>query len=1267
MKRYLFIFLFLTCIPLTAGRLTSKRGEVTSAQKLLVPEIPLPLYGNVKLPDPATPGGPQEATLPDKSYGPLQLTQGRVSKVGTTATVTTRVSFAGVELQAEGVKDENQDASLLDLTLKSLDGNPVKILDITFENAKLRIEQAFEVTPLMLQEDPELSPWAIQLSGTIKLLDLIFNAGFNISTGKSVQALFFAELSPEIKTWKPFAGTGISTLEAITVTDLKAGLRGSVNLSAVGQSIKSSVKSKFAKKEDPKAQSAGQATSSAQSSPAEQAAQNTQKSGVDLAKSSEPGGLLGSLYITGSSTILNVTSQVAFDLGYQQGGWQITGLARLPNGWKLSQSFPELFAQKNPVNEALDLLKITEAQVIISTRSGQVSVNNQILNVEKGLTLSAGISIDEKYDNDILKFINSVVRGFSKEGDRAAGLKLRGTIPPSIKNLRLQVGLSTGDVALAVGPAKFYGGGLDLIVRGEPSIGFGGSFKFKPTDKDEPVSFDLEFEFTPIKFGVAGIMLGLWKNPFGIRGFQFGNLGLRGTQSYEALGAAVAAAAATAGVGSLTILIPADAGLAGEVVFGEGQEALNASLRMNLGKDVSSIGVIAEVKTPVTLSHLAGVLLKQMGLPVPPFKDILPFDLRNVKVQFVPLGTTIGELQLEQGIGFSACMVIFGKLGCIEAAFDLSRGVVAKGSIDALEIGALKVTGANGKGNPTLNIELGLPKQVVQISGQVTIADIFKSNTDIMLSPQGMNFTLESFLGTPEGRITTVVKGSTGSILDITKALEPGQVKLDIDFKNDLTTMINKKIESFITERKETFENDINKAIEQVVRLSTQEDIKRQEAALEYAKSRRVMFKDDPVLSIAREADVTKEQSSLDLLKLKYNIEQTEFGKAIRKFMDDLGISKALEKVLTDVRKAGSGLFEQGRFAFNRIANLAVVKRVSWSGGLSDIKDGILKGVMVEVELSGQLTKRNLGDLNLKDPASSINNMAQQIAGLAIDAIKASVGGVVARNMCDMLEQHNAYWKENGPVDPAGARYDGDSSRGQWLLSQCQKENPAIAATLQAQMLPASGCFELKRHVDFSASKGINADPVRSGRLWSECAAVDIDQARQLMLQLPGAGCFEFNRHANWVLGGNFDDKVRGNMLYNQCMAENPPFARQLAAKLPGYPGYQAPAPAPAPAAPSTAAGDRFEEHVNYWAKEGRDGNPAQTVQLWSAAAAENIDRARSLMLRMPGAGCFELKRHADYKDATGKDDRVRGNMLYGQCQAENPAVAQQLAQRLGY
>jgi hypothetical protein len=278
--------------------------------------------------------------------------------------------------------------------------------------------------------------------------------------------------------------------------------------------------------------------------------------------------------------------------------------------------------------------------------------------------------------------------------------------------------------------------------------------------------------------------------------------------------------------------------------------------------------------------------------------------------------------------------------------------------------------------------------------------------------------------------------------------------------------------------------------------------------------------------------------------------------------------------------------------------------------------------------------------------------------------------------MCGLLKEHIEYWKKNGiKDDQTGVLYDGDWWRGQFLLHECQQENSETAKQLQPQMLKGSGCYELRRHVAYWAPKGINGDPAKSGELWKQCASEDIDLARKLMFQLPGAGCHEFDRHVgHWGPQGKDGEPVRGHMYYDQCNVENPKLAQELAAKLPGYPGgvfeaQQESQKAVRQAADAKKACDDFKTHVEYWEERGNDGDPAKTGTLWSACAAANLDLARQLMLRMPGAGCHEFDRHVGYWGLKGYDgDSGSGHIYYNKCNVENPDLAKTLAAKLpGY
>lgn len=158
------------------------------------------------------------------------------------------------------------------------------------------------------------------------------------------------------------------------------------------------------------------------------------------------------------------------------------------------------------------------------------------------------------------------------------------------------------------------------------------------------------------------------------------------------------------------------------------------------------------------------------------------------------------------------------------------------------------------------------------------------------------------------------------------------------------------------------------------------------------------------------------------------------------------------------------------------------------------------------------------------------------------------------------LRTHIAYWQKNGAVDAQGRRYDGNWNRGQWLLEGLRKEKPAIAAQLQPQMLPGSECFELAKHNDYWRKHGLRKDGNyydgdwnRGKDLLKKCSAQSPAMAITLESEmLEPSALQDWKEHVDyWDQRGVDLDPLRGKILYDLAKSIDPVKADEIAARAP--------------------------------------------------------------------------------------------------------------------
>jgi hypothetical protein len=852
-----------------------------------------------------------------------------------------------------------------------------------------------------------------------------------------------AEVLPDVKEWQPFKDSAIKELQAITVHSIKAGFKAEYVAQIAGK------KEELSKEEEDKKKGVKKTPESKVEETEEKEEELVEfvlKDGEPIEFSPEKG-FTFSLYIDGKSTILNTTSDVSIKIAKAASGFGATLVFGLPKGWSLAQSLPELKAKPNSreprdmVLDTIDLIKLSKARIIASTRKD--TINDE--EVEPGLNVMADVTIELREGNNVAVALKDLVQQTGSEG---ASLQLRGNINPfDVKAMMFKIALATRSFKFTVGPnienvgpATFEAGKCYIVIRGKPEVGFGGEFTVRPTPKDQPIEFSGEFLATPIDVGISTSMKGLWTNPLGVKGFEFGNLALTGTQTWTAL----AEAAATAGVAAL---VPATLGISGDMRLGKAPcgdpKSFCGKMRFNFGKKFTELAAVVDIDNPHNIVGLFDVLLEEMGAQpgagslVEQVNKIAPLKVEKAKLYFVPFGTTIGTIKVEQGIGSALYLDMFGRKAFTDTMVSLN-GITAKGFISAFKIGSLEMnsaddtcdaatglakepttikaellpdpilvqrpTEASAKNNvpvklekkavqlpcgPTIDIGISLKEQKFIIDGLMKIGDFLQSRTKWHMTAEGIIFDTKTSIGPKDGQMSIHLKGKSVPF-DLAKfvELQPKDIGIEITFEDNLREKINKATLDFLNEKQKDFEGQINDAIEMVVRKATAEDIERQKAVVRQAEGNRVWCSENLSLCLERERIVTAEKIKLAAMEIKYAIEKTVIGDVLREIMDKLGLTKLIEQALKDIRQLGVAAFEQGKFTFKKISEMVIIKRIHWEGDLSNISAGKIPSITIDLILSGKPVTRKLGEFNLLQPMESIDQISKNLAQLAVDSVK---------------------------------------------------------------------------------------------------------------------------------------------------------------------------------------------------------------------------------------------------------------------------------------
>lgn len=801
------------------------------------------------------------------------------------------------------------------------------------------------------------------VNGQIEAAGIKLESKISFDFGASPSARFMIGLAQAVPMWKPYdllprQIPGIEILKDVEIYDIGVGFEAGVfEVSKTGAPapIKDENKKGVAL--------------------AGEEAQGTKKA---LAKDTV---FAGAFYIRGKAKLLNTVCALTVRAYLDKAGAGLTFIAELPEGWKLSQSFPELFKTKTVVTEAVDLVKLDDARIQISTS------DDKLAGTSAGCTLSAGVSISGAAENLALKALDGIIK---KTGNKGVGLRLIGNIDVmNIKTMSLKVGLSTGDFSIVISPAIFKAAALYLVLRGEPSLAFEGSFQFIPGPNQAPLMFAGELGFTALGMGFDLSMKGIWKDPLnisklGIVNIEFGNLGVKLYETYEAIGLAIETAGAS-------LLVPEVFAMSGEGSIGK-QKPLHAKLAFGVGVDITSMFIDAKLENVSTLADLAAGLFDMINVKFPTeIANYIPCYLDSASLKIIPVAVRIGNIDFKAGIGGSTYVKIFGQsVGC---ELDLSfSGLSLRGKMDPIKIGAFEITNADdtGKG-PILDVTIHLEKGFnIELDGRIKIGDLLNTRTKILLSTKGLAFDTETSIGPKEAGLMARIKGvdlSFGGATKLADQLKLDNLALTIEFTNTLTDLLNKGINAEFNRVQNTLKQDIDNTLEQLKRRASMADIYAQEQRVKEAESRRVLFIQDPITSIAREAEVQKEITALNLLKLKKGLEETPFGQWVFDELTKMGVTKLAADTIKVLGALGVGAIDQGKMVFNQIANMVIVRKIYWSGSVQDVVKGVIPSVKIDVTLLGNNIVEDIGEFNLKDPLASANRIAETLVKIAQKAL----------------------------------------------------------------------------------------------------------------------------------------------------------------------------------------------------------------------------------------------------------------------------------------
>ncbi|MFK8102005.1 MAG: hypothetical protein AB8G15_05765 [Saprospiraceae bacterium] len=503
----------------------------------------------------------------------------------------------------------------------------------------------------------------------------------------------------------------------------------------------------------------------------------------------------------------------------KQGKWAfITGFSPAAH-WRFSSIDSTL--------TPLDNLNLSNSMLVLSSAATKDTPLSIIqvpdnLSISRGLTFMAALNLSELGVKDLM---NIEMLTISTTIDRnPANIKLAAGIAGHFK---ITDSVSMGDMNffLKPVPSNFELGisGSVLAKIGDSDLNFVGTMGIRPIERSA---------------AFAVTMLGIWKEPFDIKGLQIGNVALEvgiGIVPPPAVAAPIVGIAGTMAIGSVTG---------------------SAAVKFDTANPNKSM--IAASFNRLFLREVIETFCDKKVLTKIPKEiknTVLAVGLEDVGVYVVPQPTSIGELAYEQGFRFEGKLSIADFNAQFYFLLSYQEGFAIKASMDPIRIG--KVFALEGSGNypgPTLDIDLRLGKKAgVVIAGHAKLLGL-QAETLVTISDQGFLFFVE-------GKIFDVFVASL--------TVSGGNLKKGGDFyikavmRNDLISYLREEARKGIkaaaaeaTKEIEKAQNEVRKAQREVDKIQSSIETMRKTIKGEREKSAKgVRDAENAVKSAQRKVD----------------------------------------------------------------------------------------------------------------------------------------------------------------------------------------------------------------------------------------------------------------------------------------------------------------------------------------------------------------------------------------------------------------------------
>lgn len=325
--------------------------------------------------------------------------------------------------------------------------------------------------------------------------------------------------------------------------------------------------------------------------------------------------------------------------------------ADAPAHWKLSQGIAQM---KGTLFNAIDL---EELSFIVS--------NDEYVDTEKKVTYKKGMNFVAKTTLSGPLVPVAVFTGT----DKTSSITISGYIAPDPLNSIFRAAIPNG---VNIKNDSVQLGKLELEIAGNPTPTFSllTTLMVKPSSHDDTLTLTsrISFKLEPLEVALAGTMQGFWQHPFGIQGFEIGNVA-----------AQIAFGAAFPETG-----VPASIGLAGQMTIGSRQAAMALKIPLAGDPDMVLCGALSKLSIEDLMDIAIKLASDISGKKLP---NILPdIGIENMKLYVAPKTTTIGELSFDQGLTVRGVLFIpgFKAFGNITVS---SSGLIAQASCTEIKFG----------------------------------------------------------------------------------------------------------------------------------------------------------------------------------------------------------------------------------------------------------------------------------------------------------------------------------------------------------------------------------------------------------------------------------------------------------------------------------------------------------------------------------------------------------------------------------------------------